>query len=58
MLNAIARYQHAISECELKAQHAQHHEIQQLWTTIGAAWLFLLQREERLAAEEAERADP
>ena len=52
MLTAINRYDHAARECRFKAEHAQHPELSQLWLTIAASWSFLMQREERLAAEE------
>jgi hypothetical protein len=55
MLTDIIRFGRALDECKGKATLSQHPEIAQLWTFIAASYSFLLRREERLLAEEAER---
>jgi hypothetical protein len=58
MPSDMERYRHANEECRAKAALSQHVEIAQLWSQIAASYAFLLNREERLAAERAERRDP
>jgi hypothetical protein len=55
MLTPTERYRRGVEECTAKANLAPFPEAAQIWTTIAASWRFLLQREERLAAEQAER---
>jgi hypothetical protein len=55
MLTPTERYRRGFEECTARANLAAFPEAAQIWTTIAASWQFLLQREARLAAEQAER---
>ena len=55
MLTPIQRYRRGFEECSARAELAPFPEAYRVWSTIAASWRFLLQREERLATEEAER---
>jgi hypothetical protein len=57
MLTNIERYSRAFTQCTFNADHAQHVEIRNLWTTIASSYAFLLDREKRLEDEEAARRD-
>lgn len=52
VLTSIERYTRALADCENKAAVACSEEIQQLWVTIASSYRFLLDRENRIEAEE------
>jgi hypothetical protein len=57
MLADLLRYRNAAAACTANAQSSGTSEIAALWASIASSYLFLLRREERLAAEEARGAN-
>jgi len=55
MLTNIDRYRRAVDECRVKSRLAMTPEIAQLWITLASSYTFLLDREERLVAEQDSR---
>ena len=56
MVSQRERYALALERCRAKAETSEQPEIGELWATVGASYAFLYRREERLEAEESERA--
>ena len=54
-LTSINCYSRGAERCLAKGKQAPNHEIAELWASIASSYLFLLERERRLTAEEAER---
>jgi hypothetical protein len=52
-INDIERYTRGLYLCEAEARVAGSREFQQLWNTVAGSYRFLLDRENRSAAEQA-----
>lgn len=54
-LAATERYRRGVEQSRTRRDNAPYSEVRDLWDTIAQSYVFLLERELRLQAEEAER---
>jgi hypothetical protein len=55
LLADIERFRRAHDVCVARSRAGQHIEIRALWASIASSYAFLLQREERIIADDAAR---